>query len=171
MFDIGWSELLVIGVVALIVIGPKELPTVLRAVGQWSGKIRRMAGEFQSQFQEAMREAEMADFKKQVDDLNQTARGLTSQFDPLDLKESSKWQPSQTAANSPPSAPSTPSVASPEPASPDPPAMPPAAADANAAATPKSADAVPSPEGARGETGNDFADAPPSVPSPGSRQA
>ena len=82
MFDIGWSELLVIGVVALIAIGPKELPGVLRMVGQWMGKIRRMASEFQGQFQEAMREAEMADIKKQVDDLTNTASSVTS-FDPL----------------------------------------------------------------------------------------
>ncbi len=64
MFDIGWSELVVIAVVALIAIGPKELPGVLRMVGQWMGKARKMAGEFQGQFQEAMREAEMADLKK-----------------------------------------------------------------------------------------------------------
>ena len=43
MFDIGWGELVVIGVVALIAIGPKELPGVLRTLGQWMGKIRRMA--------------------------------------------------------------------------------------------------------------------------------
>ena len=59
MFDIGWCELLVIGIVALIVIGPKELPGALRTLGQWMGKIRRMAAEFQGQFQEAMREAEI----------------------------------------------------------------------------------------------------------------
>lgn len=82
MFDIGWSELLLIGVVALIAIGPKELPGVLRAVGQWTGKIRRMAAEFQGQFQEALREAEMADLKKQVDDLNEAARSFTN-FDPM----------------------------------------------------------------------------------------
>src|SRR5712691_9681459 len=92
MFDIGWSEIVVIGVVALIVIGPKELPAVLRAIGQWTTKIRRMAGEFQSQFQEAMREAEMADLKKQVDDLGDTAKGLTSDFDPLAL-DMTKWEP------------------------------------------------------------------------------
>jgi sec-independent protein translocase protein TatB len=82
MFDIGWSELLVIGVVALIFIGPKELPTVLRTVGQWVTKIRRMASDFQSQFHEAMREAEMADLKKQVDDLGNTTTNLTN-FDPI----------------------------------------------------------------------------------------
>ncbi|MFL5001870.1 MAG: Sec-independent protein translocase protein TatB, partial [Xanthobacteraceae bacterium] len=52
MFDIGWSELLVIGVVALIAIGPKELPGVLRTLGQWMTKVRRMANEFQNQFQD-----------------------------------------------------------------------------------------------------------------------
>ena len=83
MFDISWGELMLIGVVALIVIGPKELPGVLRMVGQWMGKIRRMAAEFQSQFQEAMREAEMSDLKKQVDELNDTARGMSSHFEPV----------------------------------------------------------------------------------------
>ncbi|HEY0330817.1 MAG TPA: Sec-independent protein translocase protein TatB [Rhodopseudomonas sp.] len=73
MFDIGWSELLVIGVVALIAIGPKELPGVLRMVGQWMGKARRMAAEFQGQFNEAMREAEMADLKKSFDEIKATA--------------------------------------------------------------------------------------------------
>src|SRR5437764_15140972 len=92
MFDIGWSELVVIGVVALIVIGPKELPGVLRAIGHWTTKVRRMAGEFQSQFQEAMREAEMADLKKQVNDLGDAAKGLTSDFDPLAL-DVTKWEP------------------------------------------------------------------------------
>jgi sec-independent protein translocase protein TatB len=68
MFEIGWSELLLIGIVALIAIGPKELPTVLRTLGQWMSKLRRMASEFQSQFQEALREAEMADLKNRRDD-------------------------------------------------------------------------------------------------------
>ena len=76
MFDIGWSEFVVIAVVALIAIGPKELPGVLRMVGQWMGKARRMASEFQGQFQEAMREAEMADLKKSFDEVKEAASGL-----------------------------------------------------------------------------------------------
>jgi sec-independent protein translocase protein TatB len=76
MFDIGWSELVVIAVVALIAIGPKELPGVLRMVGQWMGKARKMASEFQGQFQEAMREAEMADLKKSFDEVKEAATGL-----------------------------------------------------------------------------------------------
>jgi len=83
MFDIGWSELVIVGIVALIVIGPKELPGVLRAAGQWIGRIRSMAADFQGQFQEAMREAEMADLKKQVDEIADSARDLTSEFDPI----------------------------------------------------------------------------------------
>src|SRR2546423_9452448 len=83
MFDISWGKLVIIGVVALIVIGPKELPMVLRAVGQWMGKIRRMASEFQGQFQEAMREAEMADLKKQVDEMTAAASNITN-FDPIE---------------------------------------------------------------------------------------
>ena len=78
MFDIGWSELVVIAVVALIAIGPKELPGVLRMVGQWMGKARKMAGEFQGQFQEAMREAEMADLKNTFDEVKETATGFAS---------------------------------------------------------------------------------------------
>jgi sec-independent protein translocase protein TatB len=98
MFDIAWGEFVVIAVVALIVIGPKELPAVLRAIGQWTTKIRRMASEFQGQFQEALREAEMADLKKEVDSLNDAAKdaakGFTSQFDdPLNFKEATKWEP------------------------------------------------------------------------------
>src|SRR4029077_8331060 len=78
MFEIGWSELLLIGIVALIAIGPKELPTVLRTLGQWMSKLRRMASEFQSQFQEAMREAEMADLKKQVDEMTSQAQSYAN---------------------------------------------------------------------------------------------
>ena len=76
MFEIGWSELVVIAIVALIAIGPKELPGVLRMVGQWLGKARKMAAEFQGQFQEAMREAEMADLKKSFDEVKDAATGL-----------------------------------------------------------------------------------------------
>ena len=80
MFDISWGKIVIIGVVALVVIGPKELPSVLRMVGQWMGKMRRMAAEFQGQFQDAMREAEMADLKKTFDE---TTSGLSSVFDPI----------------------------------------------------------------------------------------
>ena len=89
MFDIAWGEFLVIAVVALIVIGPKELPAVLRTIGQWTVKIRRMAAEFQGQFQEALREAEMADLRKEVDSLNEQAKNFTS-FDPVSFQAATK---------------------------------------------------------------------------------
>jgi sec-independent protein translocase protein TatB len=79
MFDISWTEFLLIGVVALIVIGPKELPGVMRTLGQWTRKVRTMAADFQNQFHEAMREAEMTDLKKQVDDMAQDIKS----YDPL----------------------------------------------------------------------------------------
>ena len=79
MFDISWTEFLLIGIVALVFIGPKELPGVMRTLGQYTRKIRGMAADFQNQFQEAMREAEVADLKKQVDDM---AHDIKS-YDPL----------------------------------------------------------------------------------------
>ena len=80
MFDFGAGELLVIGIVALVVIGPKELPGVLRQVGKATGKMRQMAGEFRSQFDEAMREAELHEATKHLagfkDDIVSTVTDL-----------------------------------------------------------------------------------------------
>ncbi|MEO0679526.1 MAG: Sec-independent protein translocase protein TatB [Pseudomonadota bacterium] len=59
MFDIGWSELLVLGALALIVVGPKDLPGMLRTLGQLAGKARRMAREFQTSMEDAARDADM----------------------------------------------------------------------------------------------------------------
>jgi sec-independent protein translocase protein TatB len=67
-FDIGWSEMLVIAVVAFIVIGPKELPTVLRTVAGLISKARAAGRVFQQQLDEVMREANAADLRRQVDD-------------------------------------------------------------------------------------------------------
>lgn len=68
MFDIGWSEVLVIAVVAIIVVGPKELPRMLRTFGRTMGSVRRTANDFKRQFDEALREAEretdLADARK-----------------------------------------------------------------------------------------------------------
>lgn len=144
MFDIGWSELLLIGIVALIVIGPKELPGALRTLGQWMAKLRRMASEFQGQFHEAMREAEMADLKKQVDDLTSEARSYTS-FDPIgDVRKEveSTQRQIEGAFSDPPVA--TPSAApaqlpSPEDTSPEPLSVPPQSVAASAGDEPVTA--------------------------------
>ncbi len=98
MFGLGWGEMVVIGIVALIAIGPKELPTVLRTLGQWMGKVRRMANEFQGQFQEALREAEFADLKKHADDLSSSVSEF-SNIDPLaDVQRDVERQFAETPA-------------------------------------------------------------------------
>lgn len=95
MFDIGWTELMVIACVAIIVVGPKDLPRMLRTLGQTIGKMRRMSREFQSTFNDALREAEqqadIADMKKQVEDV--------ANFNPLgDLKKSIEEDAAQKAS-------------------------------------------------------------------------
>jgi sec-independent protein translocase protein TatB len=115
MFDISWTELVVIGIVALIVIGPKELPGALRTLGQWMGKIRRMAAEFQGQFQDAMREAELADLKKEMDDMAAKATSY-GQFDPLedvrrDLEKATELPPLEDQPASTPDATTSPEAA------------------------------------------------------------
>ena len=83
MFDMSWGEVLVIGAVALIVIGPKDLPKALRTVGQMTSKMRRMAADFQTQFNEAMREAELDEIKTQVSGLNDEVSSLNTSFNPI----------------------------------------------------------------------------------------
>src|ERR1700752_3449144 len=124
MFDISWSEFAIIAVVALIAIGPKELPGVLRTVGQWMGKARKMAAEFQGQFQEAMREAEMADLKKSFDEVREAASGFTGgnliSLLQKDVTNSPKMDPPETPGETPPAPASAPPVTPPEPAAPTP---------------------------------------------------
>jgi len=67
MFDIAWSEMALIAAVALIVIGPKDLPRVLRTMGFWVRKARNLAGEFQRNIDDMVREAELDDVKQQVE--------------------------------------------------------------------------------------------------------
>jgi sec-independent protein translocase protein TatB len=83
MLDMSWGEVMLIGGVALIVIGPKDLPKALRTVGQITSKLRRMAGEFQMQFNEAIREAELDDVRREVDGIRNTVRGVGSTFNPV----------------------------------------------------------------------------------------
>ena len=67
MFDISWSELLILGIVTLIFVGPKELPVLMRTLGRYAGVVRRHANEFRAQFEAAMREAELDSMRKEVE--------------------------------------------------------------------------------------------------------
>jgi sec-independent protein translocase protein TatB len=112
MFDIGWSEVLVIAVVAIIVVGPKELPRMLRTFGKTMGQVRRTANDFKRQFNEALREAEreadLGDTKKQLQSI--------TRMDPLKDAKRDFDATMKTAAGGPAAAKPAPSPApSPEP--------------------------------------------------------
>lgn len=115
MFDITSSKLLILAIVALIVVGPKDLPILLRTVGKYLGVIRRQAAEFRSQFDEAMREAELDHLKKEFDDVSREMRAT------MDAGTRALDRHIEAAADTaePPrfgtSMPSTPAVAAPEP--------------------------------------------------------
>jgi sec-independent protein translocase protein TatB len=172
MFDISWGKLVIIGVVALLVIGPKELPSVLRQLGQWMTKIRRMAAEFQGQFQEAMREAEMADLKKQFDE---TTSSIKSTFDTTEIKNElekmiqdpvSASTPTSSTASTPPSDPTAPAPQTPASAPTDPVAL------GTAPVAPPAADlSVPMPELPPPPETKDFVDASAAPAAPASAPA
>jgi sec-independent protein translocase protein TatB len=82
MFDFDVSKLLVFGIIALVVIPPKDLPRVMRTIGQYVGKMRRMAADFQGQFREAIREADLEGVKKEIDSIGAAAK-IDSTFDPV----------------------------------------------------------------------------------------
>jgi sec-independent protein translocase protein TatB len=73
MFDIGWTEILVIAVVAIVVVGPKDLPRMLRSLGRYAGQLRRTASEFRSQFEDAICDSELDELRNtlsEASDLN-----------------------------------------------------------------------------------------------------
>ena len=117
MFDIGWSELLVIAIVALVVIGPKDLPRAFRIAGQWAAKARVMAREFQGHIDELMRESQIDEMKREFQAVTKPPEmeGLEADLmdgrlmegrplDPLKAKEPSKVAvpPSDVPVDAPP---------------------------------------------------------------------
>ena len=78
MFDFDAGKLLVFGIVALAVIPPKDLPRVLRTVGQYIGQMRRMASQFQGQFMDAMRDAELENVRSEIAKIDETAKAHTN---------------------------------------------------------------------------------------------
>jgi sec-independent protein translocase protein TatB len=81
MFDFDVGKLLVFGIVALAVIPPKDLPRVMRVAGQALGRMRRMAAEFQGQFMDAMREADLDSVKKELESVKKELNSVKSDFD------------------------------------------------------------------------------------------
>jgi len=104
MFDLDISKMIIVGIVALAVIPPKDLPRVMRTVGQTIGKMRRMASEFQGQFMEAMREvereADLESVKKEFQAINDQAKIDTS-FDPVGLMREDMTKAAATSASVP----------------------------------------------------------------------
>jgi len=126
MFDIGWSELAIIAAVAILVIGPKDLPLALKMVGQWMGKARALAREFQGSVDEMIREAEIDKLKKDVEEaatkldvtkeIEDTTRELEKslempsiEMNPLgDERGAAAEKPQESAHPPPPDAPAMP---------------------------------------------------------------
>ena len=105
MLDVGWSELLVIAIVMIVVVGPKDLPKMLRAFGKATARMRATANEFRNQFNEALKEAELEDVKNIIDETRKLdpRSKLTQVFDPIrsageDLKSSIKSSTSMSPA-------------------------------------------------------------------------
>lgn len=101
MFDIGWSELLVIAVVAIVVVGPKDLPRLMRTFGHYAGKLRRAAADFQRQFEDAMRETELEEVRKAIESVkNQTPEiDLTAPIDKPIMLPGPSGEPGSAQAN------------------------------------------------------------------------
>jgi sec-independent protein translocase protein TatB len=131
MFDLGWSELLVVGVVALVVLGPKELPNALRTVSNLTKAARKLAGEFQSGINEIVREAELEDARKAAQSIGKgsISKAIENVVDPTgelkstvtgvekDLNETRQISPVGPIPPAPTvSPPVNPAIAAPEPA-------------------------------------------------------
>ena len=97
MFDIAWSELFVILIVALVVVGPKDLPKLMRKVGQWTGRARTMADQFRRSFDDMARQAELDELRSEVNkmktavtqpvtDADYAALGIELPKDPLGIQ-------------------------------------------------------------------------------------
>jgi sec-independent protein translocase protein TatB len=112
MLDIGWTELLVIAIVLIVVVGPKDLPPMLRAFGKMTTNLRKMAGDFRTQFDQALREADMDDVRQTISDAQRFNPGnaLREAINPLrdmgneirnDLQKATSMPPLSEIGNKP----------------------------------------------------------------------
>jgi len=118
MFDIGWSEMLIIGVVALVVIGPKELPGALKTFAYWMKQARKLAREFQSGVDDMIRTAELDEAKQAVEDARRKLnRDIENAVDPTgEVKQALSDTGIKTPIPSIPVSPPTPAIGSTPPA-------------------------------------------------------
>jgi sec-independent protein translocase protein TatB len=114
MFDVSWSELLILAVVTLIFVGPKELPRFLNTLGRYMGVVRRQANEFRSVFEQAMREAEMDEIQKEVrgisDGVKASIDGVTSSVE--SVTQAAKVEEPKIGSDQPKAVTSAPAAAS-----------------------------------------------------------
>jgi sec-independent protein translocase protein TatB len=112
MFDIGWSEMLIIGVVALVVIGPKELPGALKTFAYWMKQARKLAREFQSGIDDMIRTAELDEAKKAVEDARRKLnRDIENAVDPTgEVKQALSDNATKTPTPSIPVSPPKPAI-------------------------------------------------------------
>lgn len=141
MFDIGWSEMAVIAVVALIVLGPKELPNALKTAAQWMRTARKLAREFQSGVDQIVREAELDEARKTVQQVTRVNIGkeIEKVVDPTgETRRELNTDPLKEPSPAP-------AITAPKPAASTPPAASPAVASAEPAAAPAGSEPTPTP--------------------------
>jgi len=95
MFDIfSWQHIIIMLVVALVVVGPKDLPRLMNMAGKWAGKARAMAGEFRRSFDEMARESELSELRKEIDNLkkNNPVSDLTTSMAGVQAEVSSSME-------------------------------------------------------------------------------
>jgi sec-independent protein translocase protein TatB len=114
MLDLSWSHIFILLVVALVVVGPKDLPRLMRTLGQWMGKARSMADQFRKSFDDMARQAELDELRKEIEQLRTDrplaglAQDLHQSIVPEDMRASPLAPPPQSVAIEPAEAPAPP---------------------------------------------------------------